>query len=31
VVVFKLLIGKYPLAEESRIAQEKIKELAQKQ
>jgi len=31
VVVFKLLSGKYPLAEESRIAQEKIKELAQKQ
>ncbi len=31
VVVYKLLIGKYPLAEESRIAQEKIKELAQKQ
>ena len=30
VVVFKLLMSKYPLAEESRIAREKIKELAQK-
>jgi tol-pal system protein YbgF len=29
-VVFKLLVSKYPLEEESRIAQEKIKELAQK-
>jgi tol-pal system protein YbgF len=29
-VVFKLLASKYPLEEESRIAQEKIKELAQK-
>jgi len=29
-VVFKLLIGKYPLEEEARIAQEKIKELAAK-
>jgi tol-pal system protein YbgF len=29
-VVFKLQVSKYPLEEESRIAQEKIKELAQK-
>jgi tol-pal system protein YbgF len=29
-VVFKLLASKYPLEEESRMAQEKIKELAQK-
>jgi len=29
-VVFKLLIGKYPLEEEARIAQEKIKELSAK-
>jgi tol-pal system protein YbgF len=29
-VVFKLLVSKYPLEEESRIAQEKMKELAQK-
>jgi tol-pal system protein YbgF len=29
-VVFKLLIGKYPLEEEARIAQEKIKELTAK-
>ena len=28
-VVFKLLVSKYPLEEESKIAQEKIKELAQ--
>jgi tol-pal system protein YbgF len=29
-IVFKLLVSKYPLEEEARIAQEKIKELAQK-
>ena len=29
-VVFKLLISKYPLEEEARIAQEKIKELSVK-
>jgi tol-pal system protein YbgF len=29
-VVFKLLLGKYPLEEEARIAQEKIKELSAK-